>query len=57
MLLLGALGIVAFIWGVPIFHMNLLGAFLILALGFLFSVVSSRITGEVGSSLLPALRA
>ena len=52
-LLLGAVGIVAFIWGVPIFHMNLLGAFLILALGFLFSVVSSRITGEVGSSSCP----
>jgi putative OPT family oligopeptide transporter len=52
-LLFGALGIVAFIWGVPLFHMNLLGAFLILALGFLFSVVSSRITGEVGSSSCP----
>jgi len=52
-LVLGALGIVAFIWGVPLFHMNLLGAFLILALGFLFSVVSSRITGEVGSSSCP----
>ncbi|MBK7644126.1 MAG: oligopeptide transporter, OPT family [Planctomycetes bacterium] len=52
-LVVGAIGIVAFIWGVPIFHMNLLGAFLILVLGFLFAVVSSRITGEVGSSSCP----
>ena len=33
--------------------MTLLGAVLILFLGFLFSVVSSRITGEVGSSSCP----
>jgi len=49
----GALGIVAFIWLVPAFEMTLLGALLILVLGFLFSVVSSRITGEVGSSSSP----
>ncbi|HEX6883377.1 MAG TPA: oligopeptide transporter, OPT family [Planctomycetota bacterium] len=49
----GALAIVAFIWAVPAFGMNLLGAVLILVLGFLFSVVSSRITGEVGSSSCP----
>ena len=49
----GALAIVAFIWFVPAFGMNLLGALLILVLGFLFSVVSSRITGEVGSSSCP----
>jgi putative OPT family oligopeptide transporter len=49
----GALFIVAFIWAVPAFGMNLLGALLILVLGFLFSVVSSRITGEVGSSSCP----
>jgi putative OPT family oligopeptide transporter len=49
----GALFIVAFIWAVPAFHMNFMGAILILALGFLFSVVSSRITGEVGSSSCP----
>ncbi|MBI5365072.1 MAG: oligopeptide transporter, OPT family [Planctomycetes bacterium] len=52
-LLLGALAIVVFIWLVPAFQMTLLGAFLILVLGFLFSVVSSRITGEVGSSSSP----
>ncbi|HET6203220.1 MAG TPA: oligopeptide transporter, OPT family [Planctomycetota bacterium] len=52
-LLGGALLLVAFIVAAPAFHMNLLGALLILVLGFLFSVVSSRITGEVGSSSCP----
>ncbi|MBI1851528.1 MAG: oligopeptide transporter, OPT family [Planctomycetes bacterium] len=52
-LVFGALAIVGFIWAVPTFHMNLMGAVLILVLGFLFSVVSSRITGEVGSSSCP----
>jgi putative OPT family oligopeptide transporter len=52
-LLLGTLAIVAFVWAVPVFHMNLLGALLILVLGFVFSVVSSRITGEVGSTSCP----
>ncbi|MFO0980991.1 MAG: oligopeptide transporter, OPT family [Planctomycetota bacterium] len=52
-LVAGAIAIVLFIWLVPFFHMNLLGAILILVLGFLFSVVSSRITGEVGSSSCP----
>ncbi len=49
----GALFILLFIWAIPAFHMNLMGAILILTLGFLFSVVSSRITGEVGSSSCP----
>jgi putative OPT family oligopeptide transporter len=52
-LAIGALGIVGLIWAIPAFHMTLLGAVLILFLGFLFSVVSSRITGEVGSSSCP----
>jgi len=52
-LAVGALAIVTFIWLVPAFEMTLLGAVLILFLGFLFSVVSSRITGEVGSSSCP----
>jgi putative OPT family oligopeptide transporter len=52
-LLGGALAIIAFVWFVPAFGMNLMGAVLILVLGFLFSVVSSRITGEVGSSSCP----
>jgi uncharacterized oligopeptide transporter (OPT) family protein len=53
MLLAGAIGIVAFIVAMPVFQMNVLGAVLILVLGFLFSVVSSRITGEVGSTSCP----
>jgi putative OPT family oligopeptide transporter len=53
-LLLGSVGIVGLIWALkPVFHMNLLGALLILVLGFVFSVVSSRITGEVGSTSSP----
>jgi uncharacterized oligopeptide transporter (OPT) family protein len=52
-LLFGTLAIVGFVWAVPAFHMNLLGALLILVLGFVFSVVSSRITGEVGSTSCP----
>jgi putative OPT family oligopeptide transporter len=52
-LLLGSLAIVAFVWALPAFHMNLLGALLILVLGFVFAVVSSRITGEVGSTSCP----
>lgn len=34
-------------------HMNLLGALLILGFGFLFVTVSSRLTGEIGSSSNP----
>src|SRR5262245_58821526 len=53
MLLAGTLGIVGLVWAVPAFHTNLMGALLILVLGFVFSVVSSRITGEVGSTSCP----
>lgn len=52
-LLFGALGLVALIWLTPMFHMPLLGAILILVFGFLFAVVSSRVTGEVGSTSNP----
>ncbi len=38
---------------VPSFKINVLGAILILVLGFLFVTVSSRLTGEVGSSSNP----
>jgi len=34
-------------------HMNLVGALLIVAFGFLFVTVSSRLTGEIGSSSNP----
>ncbi len=49
----GSLALVVFIWLVPAFRMNLLGAALIVLFGFLFSVVSARITGIVGSSSSP----
>ncbi len=37
----------------PALHMNLLGASLIVLFGFLFVTVSSRVTGEIGSSSNP----
>ena len=37
----------------PGLHMNFLGALLIVAFGFLFVAVSSRLTGEIGSSSNP----
>jgi len=52
-LLFGAIGLVVAVWLVPIFQVNLAGAVMILVFGFLFSVVSSRITGEVGSTSNP----
>jgi putative OPT family oligopeptide transporter len=52
-LLTGSLAIVVAIRLTPAFQMTWLGALLILVLGFLFSVVCSRITGEVGSSSCP----
>jgi putative OPT family oligopeptide transporter len=51
--MLGSLAIVLAVWAIPILHMNLLGAILIVLFGFLFVTVSSRITGEIGSSSNP----
>jgi putative OPT family oligopeptide transporter len=50
---IGCLAIIAVITLATPLHMNLLGALLILVFGFLFSTVSSRLTGEVGSSSNP----
>ncbi len=50
---IGTFALILFIWLVPAFHVNLLGALLIVVFGFLFSVVSARITGIVGSSSSP----
>jgi uncharacterized oligopeptide transporter (OPT) family protein len=44
--------IVAILLARPL-HMNLVGAVLIVALGFLFVTVSSRLTGEIGSTSNP----
>ena len=51
-----AVGIVILIIGIiatPALNMNLLGAILIIVFGFLFVTVSSRLTGEIGSSSNP----
>jgi len=50
---IGCLGIIAAITAATPLHMNVLGALLILVFGFLFSTVSSRLTGEIGSSSNP----
>src|SRR5258707_7842371 len=51
--LVGCLAIIIAIMLSPPLHMNLLGALLILVFGFLFSTVSSQLTGETGSSSNP----
>jgi uncharacterized oligopeptide transporter (OPT) family protein len=50
---LGCLGLIAVILTAPSLKMNLVGALLILVFGFLFVTVSSRLTGEIGSSSNP----
>jgi uncharacterized oligopeptide transporter (OPT) family protein len=49
----GILGLILAITFAPKLHMNALGAILIVAFGFLFVTVSSRLTGEIGSSSNP----
>jgi putative OPT family oligopeptide transporter len=49
----GILGLVIAIFAAPGLHMNLVGAILIVLFGFLFVAVSSRLTGEIGSSSNP----
>jgi putative OPT family oligopeptide transporter len=51
--LAGCLAIIVVITVAAPLHMNLLGALLILVFGFLFSTVSSELTGEIGSSSNP----
>ena len=51
--LIGVLGLVSAITLAPPLHMNVVGAVLIVFLGFLFVTVSSRLTGEIGSSSNP----
>jgi putative OPT family oligopeptide transporter len=50
------IGIIVLLAGImlaPTLHMNFLGALLIVVFGFLFVTVSSRLTGEIGSSSNP----
>lgn len=49
----GSLALVVAIWLAPVLEINLLSAVLILMFGFFFVTVSSRITGEIGSSSNP----
>ena len=51
----GVLALIAMIMILPQLHLqfNILGAVLIIAFGFLFVTVSSRLTGEIGSSSNP----
>ena len=49
----GAVALALFLTVLPQLAVNLLGAVLIILFGFFFVVVSSRITGEVGSSANP----
>jgi putative OPT family oligopeptide transporter len=51
--LIGIFGLICAIWFTPILKMNLFGAILIVTFGFLFVTVSSRLTGEIGSSSNP----
>jgi putative OPT family oligopeptide transporter len=51
--LIGSLALVGAIMAFPQLHMKLLGALLIIVFGFLFVTVSSRLTGEIGSSSNP----
>jgi putative OPT family oligopeptide transporter len=50
---IGSLAVIAIITLSTPLHMNILGALLILVFGFLFATVSSRLTGEVGSTSNP----
>lgn len=49
----GSIGLVLAIWLAPILHINAISAVLIVLFGFFFVTVSSRITGEIGSSSNP----
>jgi putative OPT family oligopeptide transporter len=51
--LIGLLALIAAISISPPLHMNVVGAILIVVFGFLFVTVSSRLTGEIGSSSNP----
>ncbi len=50
---IGVVVLLAVIMMAPTLHMNIVGALLIVLLGFLFVTVSSRLTGEIGSTSNP----
>lgn len=49
----GIAALIVAIIATPSLHMNIVGAILIILFGFLFVTVSSRLTGEIGSSSNP----
>jgi uncharacterized oligopeptide transporter (OPT) family protein len=49
----GTLALIVAIAAAPDLHVNVVGALLIVVFGFLFVTVSSRLTGEIGSSSNP----
>ncbi len=49
----GSIGLVLLMWLTPMLEIQLVPAILIMFFGFFFVVVSSRITGEIGSSSNP----
>jgi putative OPT family oligopeptide transporter len=51
--LIGSLVLLTWIVAAPSLNMNILGAILLLVFGFLFVTVSSRLTGEIGSTSNP----
>ena len=51
--IVGTLLMVLGLWFAPALHINLFSALLIIVFGFLFVTVSSRLTGEIGSSSNP----
>jgi putative OPT family oligopeptide transporter len=51
--LYGSLALVIALWLIPQLQISLIGAVMIILFGFFFATVSSRITGEIGSSSNP----
>lgn len=50
---IGSVVLLGLLWLTPLLHLNFFGALLIILFGFLFVTVSSRLTGEIGSSSNP----
>lgn len=53
LVIFGSVGLVFCIWLAPMLQINFVSAMLIVLFGFFFVTVSSRITGEIGSSSNP----
>lgn len=51
--IIGTIAMVIALWFAPALHINFFSAIMIMLFGFLFVTVSSRLTGEIGSSSNP----